>query len=161
MEKKLPYSVCAILIIDCWSVHHSAEFLSWMRANYSKLICIHFVPANCRFLTPYIWLFHIDQSQFLGTQLFQPDDVGINWYWKWKMAGRSVEWMAHQVQDALKARKKECFIPNRHANFMGCITQLDCGSTWACCITTRACSKCKCICSYSTWLIQSLGMEEL
>jgi len=82
-----------------------------MRANYSKLICIHFVPANCRFLTPYIWLFHIDQSQFLGTQLFQPDDVGINWYWKWKMAGRSVEWMAHQVQDALKARKKDVSFP--------------------------------------------------
>ena len=51
MEKRLPDSVRAILIIDCWSVHHSAEFLAWMKANYSKLIRIHFVPANCRFFT--------------------------------------------------------------------------------------------------------------
>jgi hypothetical protein len=43
--------------IDCWSVHQSLEFRSWMRAKY-PWIRIHYVPANC-------------------TGLFQPCDVGI------------------------------------------------------------------------------------
>jgi len=52
----LPNQIC-IWQIDCWSVHRSLEFRSWMKANYSW-IRIHFVPANC-------------------TGLFQPCDVGI------------------------------------------------------------------------------------
>ena len=43
--------------IDCWSVHQSAEFYSWMYQTY-PWIQIHYVPANC-------------------TGLFQPFDVGI------------------------------------------------------------------------------------
>jgi hypothetical protein len=43
--------------IDCWSVHKSLEFRSWMRRSY-PWIRIHYVPANC-------------------TGLFQPCDVGI------------------------------------------------------------------------------------
>jgi hypothetical protein len=43
--------------IDCWSVHRSLEFRSWMTATY-PWIRLHFVPANC-------------------TGLFQPCDVGI------------------------------------------------------------------------------------
>ena len=53
---KLPNQIC-IWQIDCWSVHRSLEFRSWMRAAY-PWIRIHFVPANC-------------------TGLFQPCDVGI------------------------------------------------------------------------------------
>jgi len=52
----LPNQIC-IWQIDCWSVHRSLEFRSWMAAEY-PWIWIHFVPANC-------------------TGLFQPCDVGI------------------------------------------------------------------------------------
>ena len=53
---KLPNQIC-IWQIDCWSVHRSLEFRSWMATTY-PWIRIHFVPANC-------------------TGLFQPCDVGI------------------------------------------------------------------------------------
>jgi len=53
---KLPNQIC-IWQIDCWSVHRSLEFRSWMSATF-PWIRIHFVPANC-------------------TGLFQPCDVGI------------------------------------------------------------------------------------
>jgi len=43
--------------IDCWSVHRSFEFRSWMQ-KYYPWIQIHYIPANC-------------------TGLFQPCDVGI------------------------------------------------------------------------------------
>lgn len=52
----LPHQLC-IWQIDCWSVHKSLEFRSWMRKNY-PWIRIHYIPANC-------------------TGLFQPCDVGI------------------------------------------------------------------------------------
>ena len=52
----LPNQIC-IWQIDCWSVHRSLEFRSWMYTAY-PWIRIHFVPANC-------------------TGLFQPCDVGI------------------------------------------------------------------------------------
>ena len=52
----LPNQIC-IWQIDCWSVHRSLEFCSWMAGTY-PWIHIHFVPANC-------------------TGLFQPCDVGI------------------------------------------------------------------------------------
>lgn len=52
----LPNQLC-IWQIDCWSVHQSLEFRSWMQKNYSW-IRIHYIPANC-------------------TGVFQPCDVGI------------------------------------------------------------------------------------
>jgi hypothetical protein len=48
----------ALLIIDVWSVHRSAEFLDWMR-EYHPEILIDFVPGGC-------------------TGIGQPLDVGIN-----------------------------------------------------------------------------------
>jgi hypothetical protein len=55
-QLKLPNQIC-IWQIDCWSVHRSLEFRSWMSATFPWIL-IHFVPANC-------------------TGLFQPCDVGI------------------------------------------------------------------------------------
>jgi hypothetical protein len=43
--------------IDCWSVHRSLDFRSWMWKTY-PWIRIHYIPANC-------------------TGLFQPCDVGV------------------------------------------------------------------------------------
>jgi hypothetical protein len=56
VQLNLPNQLC-IWQIDCWSVHQSIEFRTWMRKNY-PWIRIHYVPANC-------------------TGLFQPCDVGI------------------------------------------------------------------------------------
>ena len=55
-QSNLPNQLC-IWQIDCWSVHQSLEFCSWMQKNY-PWIWIHYSPANC-------------------TGLFQPCDVGI------------------------------------------------------------------------------------
>jgi hypothetical protein len=55
-QHDLPNQLC-IWQIDCWSVHQSWEFRSWMRQTY-PWIRIHYIPANC-------------------TGLFQPCDVGI------------------------------------------------------------------------------------
>ena len=55
-QLNLPNQLC-IWQIDCWSVHQSLEFRSWMRKDY-PWIRIHYIPANC-------------------TGLFQPCDVGI------------------------------------------------------------------------------------
>ena len=52
----LPNQLC-VWQIDCWSVHQSLEFRSWMQKHY-PWIRIHYIPANC-------------------TGLFQPCDVGI------------------------------------------------------------------------------------
>ncbi|KAF8604335.1 hypothetical protein BDV93DRAFT_440797, partial [Ceratobasidium sp. AG-I] len=43
---KLPSSQRIILLLDCWSVHRSKEFLDWMRQNHS-FIRIVFVPGGC------------------------------------------------------------------------------------------------------------------
>ncbi|KJA18870.1 hypothetical protein HYPSUDRAFT_121503, partial [Hypholoma sublateritium FD-334 SS-4] len=42
----LPLSQCALWLIDCWSVHRSEEFLTWM-ATFHPTIIILFVPAGC------------------------------------------------------------------------------------------------------------------
>ena len=55
-HKEDPNQIC-IWQIDCWSVHRSEEFRTWMYDTY-PWIRIHYVPANC-------------------TGLFQPCDVGI------------------------------------------------------------------------------------
>ena len=55
-QLNLPNQLC-IWQIDCWSVHQSLEFRTWMQ-RYYPWIRLHYVPANC-------------------TGLFQPCDVGI------------------------------------------------------------------------------------
>jgi hypothetical protein len=35
-----------IWLIDCWSVHKSKEFISWVKEKYLEILLI-FVPVNC------------------------------------------------------------------------------------------------------------------
>ncbi|THU83896.1 hypothetical protein K435DRAFT_688686 [Dendrothele bispora CBS 962.96] len=51
------YSQFALWKIDCWSVHWSEEFLTWMKETHPTIIVL-FVPGSC-------------------TGVFQPLDVGI------------------------------------------------------------------------------------
>jgi hypothetical protein len=57
-EFNVPLQEC-VLQLDIWSVHHSQEFTSWMKAEYPWII-LKFVPGGC-------------------TGLWQLCDVGIQW----------------------------------------------------------------------------------
>lgn len=65
-----PEEQYSIWKIDCWSVHKSHEFLSWMKETHPKIIIL-FIPGNC-------------------TGVFQPLDVGIQWVLK-----QSIKQLAH------------------------------------------------------------------
>jgi len=56
-ELGLPPTQCSLWTIDCWSVHKSEEFHSWMKTTHPTII-ISFVPGGC-------------------TGLWQPLNVGI------------------------------------------------------------------------------------
>jgi hypothetical protein len=43
---KLDKGTKLIWLIDCWSVHKSKEFISWMKESHQEILII-FVPANC------------------------------------------------------------------------------------------------------------------
>jgi hypothetical protein len=42
---QLPVDQKAVLLIDCWYVHKSEEFLSWMKEKYPHLIIL-FMPGG-------------------------------------------------------------------------------------------------------------------
>lgn len=67
----LPMDQFTTWLIDCWSVHLSVEFLTWMRDNHPTII-INFVPARM-------------------TGEIQPADVGIQRLFK-----HSMKQTAHQ-----------------------------------------------------------------
>ncbi|EJC99526.1 uncharacterized protein FOMMEDRAFT_33011, partial [Fomitiporia mediterranea MF3/22] len=56
----LPRDQCAVLYLDCYLVHTSADFLDFLQSEYLYVIPL-FVPANCN----------------EGTPVFQPADVGL------------------------------------------------------------------------------------
>jgi len=61
----LPSSQCSIWKIDCWSVHKSDEFMTWMKKKHRNIIVV-FVPGSC-------------------TGVWQPLDVGIQQVMKQSM----------------------------------------------------------------------------
>ena len=46
IQHSLPKESKAILLLDCWSVHRSEEFLAYMKAEHKNMICV-FIPPNC------------------------------------------------------------------------------------------------------------------
>ena len=58
----LLHAQCSLWLINCWSVHQSEEFLTWMAVNHDTIIIL-FVPAGC-------------------TGLLQPSDVGFQHVFK-------------------------------------------------------------------------------
>jgi hypothetical protein len=67
--------------IDCWSVHKSDQFLSWMRTNHPN-IYVSFVPGGC-------------------TGVWQPLDVGIQRVMKLSMRRSAHRDIVKEVQDQL------------------------------------------------------------
>jgi len=74
----LPHEQCSLWLIDCWSVHRSKEFLTWIGIYHSTIIVL-FVPAGL-------------------TGLFQPCDVGFQ-----RMFKHSLKLSSHDdiVQEVL------------------------------------------------------------
>lgn len=83
-ELSLPESQCSIWKIDCWSVHRSDEFVTWMK-DFNPTIIIIFIPGGC-------------------TGLWQPLDVGIQ-----RVMKLSIKRSAHRdiVREVLKQLEAE------------------------------------------------------
>lgn len=45
-ELQLPPNQEMIWLLDCWSIHKSEAFWTWMKKDHLR-ICVLFVPANC------------------------------------------------------------------------------------------------------------------
>jgi hypothetical protein len=79
---QLPTDQKAILLIDCWSVHKSEEFLSWMKEEYPHLIIL-FVPSGT-------------------TSKFQVVDTGLNHPFKAVVKAAYHLWYAQDVGQQLQ-----------------------------------------------------------
>jgi len=85
-KHKLPPDSHALLLIDCWSVHKSKEFLDWMKTNYPRYHVV-FVPAGC-------------------TGVAQPADVILQRPLKHGYKNQYTDWTTQQMMDSLKAGVK-------------------------------------------------------
>lgn len=82
-ELKLPHSQLCIWQIDCWSVHRSEEFRTWMASTHPT-IQLEYVPGGC-------------------TGIWQPCDVGVQRVFKHAirraaradMVAETLEWLAN------------------------------------------------------------------
>ena len=79
----LPHQQCSLWFIDCWSVHRSDEFLSWMAVTHITIIVL-FVPAGC-------------------TGLFQACDVGFQRIFKHSLKISAHSDVVQEVLAQLKA----------------------------------------------------------
>ena len=84
-ELRLPPSQCSIWKIDCWSVHKSDDFLTWMKKNHKSIIII-FVPGGC-------------------TGVWQPLDIGIQWLLKLSLKRSAHHDVVKEVSDQISARE--------------------------------------------------------
>ncbi len=81
-ELGLPESQFSIWKIDCWSVHKSEDFMTWMRTNHPRIIVL-FVPANC-------------------TGVWQPLDVGLQHVMKLSIKRACHRDMVKEVSEQLE-----------------------------------------------------------
>jgi hypothetical protein len=79
---QLPVDQKAVLLIDCWSVHKSEEFLSWMKEEYPHLIIL-FVPRGT-------------------TNKFQPTNTSLNRPFKAVVKVAHHLWYAQDVGQQLQ-----------------------------------------------------------
>jgi hypothetical protein len=81
-ELGLPATQKALWLIDCWPVHISADYRSWMKEQH-PLIILLFVPPNC-------------------TSCLQPQDVVVQ---KPLKAGIKTAFVDYQIQQFEKAMR--------------------------------------------------------
>ena len=103
-ELGLPKNQCSIWKINCWSVHKSKEFQSWLKKNHPTIIVI-FIPGCC-------------------TGLWQPLDVGIQHVMKLSVCRSAHRDMVIEVSDQIANG-----VPNiKLDNTIG--TLCDCSMGW-------------------------------
>lgn len=78
----LPLDQCSLWQIDCWSVHRSNEFLTWMRLTHPTIV-INFVPTQM-------------------TGQFQPADVGLQCLFKHSMKRTAHQDVVEEVMEKLR-----------------------------------------------------------
>jgi hypothetical protein len=76
----------ALLIIDVWSVHRSAEFQDWLRKTHPNIL-IDFVPGGC-------------------TGIGQPLDVGLNRPFKHAVKVAYHAWLVDTLLEQRRKNKK-------------------------------------------------------
>jgi hypothetical protein len=84
----LPKEQCSLWLINCWSVHCSKEFLTWM-GRYHPTIIVIFIPAGL-------------------TSLFQPCDVGFQRLFKHSLKLSSHDDIVQEVLAQLKQGVSVC-----------------------------------------------------
>lgn len=83
----LPHAQCSIWFIDCWSVHRSDQFLTWMVTSHDTIIVL-FVPACL-------------------TGLMQPCDVGFQRIFKHALKQSAHDDVVQEVLQQLKIPGKQ------------------------------------------------------
>lgn len=82
----LPPDSKAIVILDCWNVHKSKEFLQYVRSKHKNILLV-FVPANC-------------------TGKFQVADVALNFPFKHFVKLQFEEWSMKQILAQLECHNQ-------------------------------------------------------
>ncbi|KAF8600579.1 hypothetical protein BDV93DRAFT_447224 [Ceratobasidium sp. AG-I] len=94
MLHDLPSTQRCVFQLDCWSVHRSKEFLTWMSATYPWIL-LHFIPGSC-------------------TGVFQACDTGTQRVVKLAMRRASHEDIVNETSEALKAGCAPSDVINDH-----------------------------------------------
>ncbi|KAF8595651.1 hypothetical protein BDV93DRAFT_456378 [Ceratobasidium sp. AG-I] len=90
----LPPTQRCVFQLDCWSVHRSEEFLTWMSTTYPWIL-LHFIPGGC-------------------TGVFQACDTGTQRVVKLAMRRASHEDIVNETSDALKGGCAPSDVINDH-----------------------------------------------
>jgi hypothetical protein len=83
----LPSTSKLILQLDCWSVHKSAEFISYIKSQH-KHIHLVFIPPNC-------------------TSKLQVADVVLQRPFKWGVKKRFNEWLANIIEEQIENEEEK------------------------------------------------------
>lgn len=94
VQHHLPSTQRCVFQLDCWSVHRSEEFLTWMSTTYPWIL-LHFVPGGC-------------------TGVFQACDTGAQRVVKLAMRRASHEDIVNETSEALKAGCAPSDVINDH-----------------------------------------------
>ena len=82
-----------ILQLDCWSVHRSDEFISWIKKNH-RFIELLFIPPNC-------------------TSKLQVADVALQKPFKWGIKRQFNQWLADIIEEQIESEAEKIEI-NSH-----------------------------------------------
>lgn len=86
----------AIVILDCWNVHKSKEFMSYVRTKHKNILLV-FVPANC-------------------TGKFQVADVALNFPFKHFVKVQFEDWSMTQIINQLETGNADSTKPLSFSN---------------------------------------------